>query len=952
MVIGGLLRAYLLICVSILLTFPAYLLANNPGSPSNELLAAKPPQSQVELIVQEIRYHAPEAGKVVFVWGADGWGPVPEAVRPAGTVIHKNVMFTPMTHVDGVFSVLVHVPKGLTVDFVFRIVATKHGEPVLVSDLNGDPPQDYHILAGNKKVVEILASPTVMDAVIAAEKELTWLGAIVLAAFLSLSLIALWKGICFIRHHNLWAWSNFAQNKRFLLGNSGLLILCLLITATIAVTFVSNEKIVHCWDNAAYQDETMSRLLYFNEQPLNTLYGIGRASLGIWESFGTTYSHLHVLPIIPLVHIFGDSRLVYILSLTFLYFLPFVLVLGLIAAKMVPNNSLAAFWIAVFVTLFTMPVWLSTLNGFPDAAAAAMIGAAVWLYLRAPRLRSWRQMLLIAFCIVMAILFRRHFVYSGLAFFLALALQTSFSFVIRLRQGSQDAFREFWQKTLRICLTGLCTLAVLSTLGWPFLKLIFTEDYLQLYASYEAPVLSVIRHYHDYYGLISLTIALAGLVIAFRKNIISRQVSCFIVSMSGSALGLWLMLSKQLGYHYTLHFNLAIMAGLVASFLAMWQLLRGKKRLVVMATTAIFLIFNMFIGMWPVDILGAHPLTTGMGFRSFFADRYPPLQRNDLEQLNDLVNYLQKEVPAEAPIYVAASSELFNDDLLWHIQRNLHEDVRSYAFSEFWHSRNLNFLHWTPFYDSGGVYPLEWLLLSDYVVVTNPIQYHMAPEQQDVVTVVNAAFREGWEFANDFERLPVTFSVADTVEVIIYKRARPTSLATALRTFASIKAFVPERPGAQTSWVNITDFFHPKWVFVSRGEENSHDISINLKTSELSLLYIDEVPGQVEISGEVSYYDDDLITDLAMRIKAVDENGEILASRDLWKSNDSEAGFSTILNATQAAYLILTISANCGTCLDSEYWCIINNLKISKQADDSNEKAETSGFTALDRLIN
>src|SRR5262249_37174477 len=156
-----------------------------------------------------------------------------------------------------------------------------------------------------------------------------------------------------------------------------------------------------------------------------------------------------------------------------------------------------------------------------------------------------------------------------------------------------------------------------------------------------------------------------------------------------------------------------------------------------------------------------------------------------------LVDYLARAAgDNRKPVYVAASSPNLNDDLLWHANRVLHEDVLSYGSGHFWDSRHLNILHWVPLADSRDTYPLDKLMAAEYVVVATPFQCHPHPEEQKVVQVVVNAFTEPWPFARDFVRLPETFTVGDGVQVAVYRRQRPTSLATAIQTLKAMEEFI------------------------------------------------------------------------------------------------------------------------------------------------------------------
>jgi hypothetical protein len=86
------------------------------------------------LLDQDIRYRAPEAGEVFLVWGLDGWQIARGELRPAGTVIRKKLMHSPMSNQNGIHSIRVQVPAGMTMEYGFLITKTRDGAPANVWD--------------------------------------------------------------------------------------------------------------------------------------------------------------------------------------------------------------------------------------------------------------------------------------------------------------------------------------------------------------------------------------------------------------------------------------------------------------------------------------------------------------------------------------------------------------------------------------------------------------------------------------------------------------------------------------------------------------------------------------------------------------------------------------------------------------------------------------------------
>lgn len=116
---------------------------------------------QQQLVTHTIRYRNDLAGEVTLVWGIDGWQAVPAEQQPAGTVVQKKLMYTPMQPTPNGFVARVKVPAGSIIDYAFQITRASSGASVSIWDANGDPKRDYHTYAVQSGIAEITADARV-----------------------------------------------------------------------------------------------------------------------------------------------------------------------------------------------------------------------------------------------------------------------------------------------------------------------------------------------------------------------------------------------------------------------------------------------------------------------------------------------------------------------------------------------------------------------------------------------------------------------------------------------------------------------------------------------------------------------------------------------------------------------------------------------------------------------
>jgi hypothetical protein len=922
-----------------------------------EVANLPPPQDQVDassadvlFVMQEIRYLLPEAGEVFLVWGIDGWATVPTEIRPNGTVVQDALMYTPMVHESDTFAAKVQVPASATIDYVFQVTKARSGAVIEVWDANGNPKQDYHTVAVQGNITEVRASPLVakristnnLDSESPCPGLLSGIGICIVLGTIA---VRTWL-VHPLEHHPKHGPgpSDFSASTRQrgllavlttitwrrLLTHGSLAILCMLFTVAITFVYISSEHTFYCWDYAAYHDMTIAKATYFRELAKDPLRGALEALKEIRTSTAREYSDFHTLLIVPFILTWGDSRLAYVLTIALIYLLPYTLITGAIGAKLIPSHPRPASWSAALLTLSVPAAWLPTLRGYPDTGSAALIGVAILVYLHDPKLKHWWQIVLIGFCIASAILFRRHFVYDGITFFVAITLQALITCGGQMGRHTQEALRGLLSSGMRIGSTAASTMVILAILGWPFIDRVLNTSFGALYASYQVPFGRSLEYYSSFYGWIACILAGLGIVVGIRNRTLARPAAVFIALFESFSLLQWFITVKQLGFHYTLHFTLGIVLGLVALGWTAWMRLKGRTRTLALSAIGICFVCNAIVGLAPAGTLGGNISTSlqSLGIRELFSANHPPQVREDYDEITRLTNYLHTIASAEEPIYVAASSDILSDDLLWHAERTLRGNILSCSFDEFWQSKDLNLLHWVPFVDSRDYYPLEKLLQSQYVVVATPFQYHMRPEEQDVVKVVVDAFTENWRFAHDFTCLPEQFQLADGVVVKVYKRVRATSLETALRTLENMREYIGPRPGGQLSWISASGV---SGSYITKHGNNSYDIAIDLRVSDMTFLYLDELPDQALIVGELSYCDDKCISGLTLTSALVDANGKVISTTKLVQYPGSDSRFLSALHAPGSNYLLLNLSADYENDLVDHCWLSIHDLAISAE---------------------
>jgi hypothetical protein len=160
---------------------------------------------------------------------------------------------------------------------------------------------------------------------------------------------------------------------------------------------------------------------------------------------------------------------------------------------------------------------------------------------------------------------------------------------------------------------------------------------------------------------------------------------------------------------------------------------------------------------------------------------YNPFRRNDLPELLRLARDIDRLPRGDTRVGVVASSIAFSADQLRLAEYSLNVPmgetrVRDY-FAEGSHI------------DSRDAMPL-YLYDCAYIVVASPVQTHIAPENQTVVTAPYAALMDGTTFGAAFRRLPEAYALDGGITVYIFERTRDV-------TDAERAAFEAAMPGVR-----------------------------------------------------------------------------------------------------------------------------------------------------------
>jgi hypothetical protein len=671
--------------------------------------------------------------------------------------------------------------------------------------------------------------------------------------------------------------------------NALLLFFLISVFAVLLTTsYISAEHVFYWWDYGLYMEIAVRLSRLFIQDPVEAL-------ASVYSSTRFDYNYFFAVPLIPFLALFRYSRLGFVLALVFVYHVPMLIVLGKIARRVFPFLPLAS-WIAVGIGLSTPVLWATVFRGLPDAGGVLFVGMAVLVYLKDMDLKRWQlQLPLMGILTGLSMIFRRHFVYNVAAFLSCVGLFLTYFSVGRMGRNWRGILREAGGIAMKMQILAAFLVLTIVVLAPGLLLNLVGVNYLDLYSSYEDSAVDVLVYFLQAGGVLWLFTGLGLLTSLLDSKIGPRLrdgslsdkrplIFCFVFGIT--AFLTWVSVPRQSSLHYVLHTALLLVMGTSAFLVWAWTRLRSYVRWLIISGTAALLALNLWIGLTPAPL--DHLRTT---------QNFPPLYREDYDEVVRLVAHLREVAGKQARIYVVDSSKTMNNKILHNAEIALYGEQ---AF--------LNILH-SPQIDSRDFYPLENLIRADYVVVTSPVQCHLREDEQRVVTFVHDIFGQGLPPADDFREMPGQFALENGAVLRVYERHAAANLVTMLATFGRMKQFIGRVPGGQPDWISITPVADPEFQFRAAG--NRSTVSLPDASRPHSFLYVDTDSLSGRISGDISV-DDESCAPIQIKLDmyAADGSPSLLSeSMMLAGAGDFNLEFSKVDNTA----LVLTFQQTAGT---------------------------------------
>ncbi len=517
-------------------------------------------------------------------------------------------------------------------------------------------------------------------------------------------------------------------NKRVILVNS------LLIGLAVIAVYggVKADHYIYYWDYGREWRTTIHDINIFNDGVVSALKEVYTSiNLDDYNKF------MPMLMMTPL-QLFGKSYLNFVVLHFVLYICPFAIILTKFIIKKIndfegstPNEPLI-----LLTVLLTPVIYIVVFDSFMDGPCLLLILSVLMItdsYTYEKVEMEYNLMMVLT--MLLMVLFRRQFAYWCVGLIVLLV----FNFVFKLKDSySKKIIYYFIINNSVILLLGI-GISILFFRG--FLNLSTGTDFKIAYSYYALSYEESIKRHIEVFGYFGMVCGFVVPVIAiFKIKKIRSYLLCNILNIWVTTLYIWSTMSMNY-HHYYLIITQVLICGIISFYCLLNRIETVRLR-------------NVFYGLlFGMLILNTVMYSIGIGGNLFTNHYYSAKKRNDVEQIKELVNYLNdiSEKQNIKKIYCLAGSSYLNSDMLIVSE----EPEKENAISNLMATYNIDLRDGFPvcFFDA------------DLLIVADPIQ----GDQQVISYLAGLVLDENSCLSDNYSEIN-RFELDDNIIVKLYLR--------------------------------------------------------------------------------------------------------------------------------------------------------------------------------------
>lgn len=567
-------------------------------------------------------------------------------------------------------------------------------------------------------------------------------------------------------------WNNTAirttikENKKSILV---FLFLNFVIINILLFFHLRQEQFIAYWDFGGFWRKSVE----FN-QMMNR--SVKEAMDNLW--FSLNYSEYSFLPewflYFPTL-LLGNTYPRFILAMFNSFILPANLILYIFSLMIIEKNKLTVkkVFLGMLIATFAGNLY-SMVFGYIGSAGLPFITSVLLLvYADGLEKFSWRNNIFIGLSMIILLLVRRWFAYWIVGFYVAYTL------AYLIREGIDHALTKEKIKVqfLNMLVCGLIPLTILLTLFFPLFRTITTYNYAEAYSVAKVGGAAyIIGWFIQFYGWLLILLLIPGVVYGIKSKK-HRLITILCIIQTLVAIILFNRVQSFGSHHYYI-INGPVIILMLIGLEKIVDRFSAKTSMVLLVSSACLLTVNFSKTVLFGKNQKADQILDKLNV--LISAPFPDLRiRNDLDQIRNMADFLDKTPGEYEYVYVLSNSVLFNDDML-----------RNAFFPE--KNEGVANLLVADAYDYRDGIPEDFFQYY-YIVVADPIQLQFGEENQKCVSIL-AEFMLNSEESGPYYRIVREYELDNDVHVNIYQRIEQVPNSVRKVVSERYRKFYPQNP--------------------------------------------------------------------------------------------------------------------------------------------------------------
>lgn len=507
-----------------------------------------------------------------------------------------------------------------------------------------------------------------------------------------------------------------------------------------ASAFIAHEQNIYYWDFNGYWRMWEGFCVTFTNDPINSIrtvfHSVRHDDYNSLPVALTSWFYLFDLP----------SRLSYIISLTVMYLFPTVILFHLLCKRFSDNHAIEWLLLTCILPLTFVAFWAPTMKGYPDISGLIPIIAAL-LYVSNNDLGDKvriKKALVTGLLLWSPFLLRRWYAYTVVSLYLSLPVLNYFIY--------NNAKHSFGRVIITIkSFFAAGTFSVLLTLIFQgaLIRRIFETDYATIYSAYQSSLTHSIETIYNNIGLYLLPFVIVGLLSVFVEK--GRNGKFLVIFSAFNLIFSFFLFTRTQspGVQHCLPF--ALWALIIAAF--------GLKRLLQLTNNKAYqwsVLGIVTVSCMFINYASLFSANQYQPFGKFLPIKSLPMHVDNFNNYVELVKNIETLTQGKDKVTILSSSSVLNDDMINTISHRKLTGKIAYASQ-------------VDLRDGINVESL----LSRYFVVADPVQTHLSPDGQRVITIPANEILSGDRIGSAFRKIGAGFKLSGGVTAYIYERTRP-----------------------------------------------------------------------------------------------------------------------------------------------------------------------------------